>query len=190
LLSRSAPVVSYSTSLDISKFINYGHKIIFYHSAGDPGINALNTISYYNGMSQLFGGLEAAQNFSRLYLIPNMGHCSGGPATDQFDMLTPLTQWVEKGIPPGPITAKGVNFTTAQYNGVSIVAGAPDNGPTTRSRPLCPYPQEVHFIGSVANGSYGGGSVVPVAANPADLANAANYTCITPPPPYIGSTAP
>jgi feruloyl esterase len=189
LLTQSTPFSTTSTSLDISKFINYGHKIIFYHSAGDPGINALNTISYYNGMAQLFGGLEAAQNFSRLYLIPNMGHCSGGPATDQFDMLTPLVDWVENGTPPGPIPAKGVNFNAATYQ-VGIVTGAPSNAPTTRSRPLCPYPQEAHFIGSVTNGTYGGTSVVPVAANPMDLAVASNYICITPPPPYIGSTAP
>jgi hypothetical protein len=180
LLTQSTPFSTTSTSLDISKFINYGHKIIFYHSAGDPGINALNTISYYNGMAQLFGGLHAAQKFSRLYLIPNMGHCSGGPATDQFDMLTPLVNWVENGIPPGPITASGVNFTAAEYQGLSFITDAPDNAPTTRSRPLCPYPQEVRFIGSktVMNG-------VPVATNPADLANAANYTCITPPRPYL-----
>jgi hypothetical protein len=179
ILSTSSPEVTSSTSLDISKFINYGHKIIWYHGLSDPGPPALGTINYYNEMADQNGGLEAAQDFSRLYPVPNMDHCSGGATTDQFDMLTPLTQWVENGTPPGPIPATGVNFTAAIYQ-VGFVSGPPDNAPTTRSRPLCPYPQEARFIGgkTVVNG-------VPVAANPADLANASNYRCITPPRPYL-----
>jgi Tannase and feruloyl esterase len=47
-------------------------------------------------------------------------------------MLSPLVQWIENGIPPGPVVASGINFTSA---------------PTTRSRPLCPYPQQARFIG-------------------------------------------
>jgi hypothetical protein len=176
LLTRSTPYATVTSSLDISKFINYGHKIIFYDAASDPGINTLITLSYYQGMAELFGGLEKAQKFSRLYLVPNMSHCSGGPATDQFDVLTPLTQWVENGTPPGPIPATGVNFTAAQY-GVGFVSGPPDNAPTTRSRPLCPYPQQARFTGTttMVNG-------VPVARNSADLADASMYTCVMPPP--------
>jgi hypothetical protein len=179
LLSKSSPVVSYSTSLDISKFVNYGHKIIWYHGLSDPGPPVLGTIIYYNAMAKQHGGLKGAQNFSLLYPVPNMDHCSGGATTDQFDPLTPLTQWVETGAAPGPLPATGVNFNAATYQ-VGFVSGPPDNAPTTRSRPLCPYPQEARFTGSttIVDG-------VPVASNPADLANAANYTCITPSPPYL-----
>jgi len=46
------------------------------------------TINYYNSLMARYG-TAATQAFSRLYLVPNMGHCSGGPATDQFDFLTP-----------------------------------------------------------------------------------------------------
>jgi tannase/feruloyl esterase len=178
-LTKSSPAVSYSTSLDISKFVNYGHKIIWYHGLSDPGPPVLGTIIYYNAMAKQHEGLKAAQNFSRLYPIPNMDHCSGGATTDQFDPLTPLTQWVETGTAPGSLPAKGVNFNTATYQ-VGFVSGPPDNAPTTRSRPLCPYPQEARFTGSttIVDG-------VPAASNPADLANAANYTCITPSPPYL-----
>jgi Tannase and feruloyl esterase len=179
LLKTSTPVVSYSTSLDISKFINYGHKIIWYHGLSDPGPPVLGTIVYYNAMANRYGGLQASQSFSRLYPVPNMDHCTGGATTDQFDLLTPLTQWVENSTPPGQITAKGVNFTAATYQ-VGFVSGPPANAPTTRSRPLCPYPQEARFTGSttIMNG-------IPVATNPADLANASNYSCIMPSPPYL-----
>jgi hypothetical protein len=103
-----------------------------------------------------------------------MDHCTGGATTDQFDMLTPIREWVEQGKAPGPIQATGVNFNATTYQ-VGFVSGAPDNAPTTRSRPLCPYPQEARFTGSVSSTAG-----VPVATNPADLANAANYVCIQP----------
>ncbi len=181
LYSRSTPVISLSTSLDISKYVNYGHKIIWYHGLSDPGPPVLGTILYYNQMAAQHGGLQEAQKFSRLYPVPNMDHCTSGATTDQFDMLTPLVNWVEHGTAPGPVTAKGVNFNATTFQ-VGFVSGSPDNAPTTRSRLLCPYPQEARFTGSVTkvNG-------VPVAANPADLGVAANYKCVTPPEPYFGA---
>jgi len=168
LLSKSTPIVTFSTSLDIKRFVDYGHKIIWYHGLSDPGPPVLGTIKYYEEMARQFGGLAQAQNFSRFYPVPNMGHCSGGPATDHFDLLTPIADWVEKGIAPGPVTATGTNFTPATYQ-VSFV-----QGPTTRARPLCPWPQEPRFTGSVT--LVGG---VPVATNQADLADATKYKCVT-----------
>jgi feruloyl esterase len=153
--------------VDIRRFVDYGHKIIWFHGLSDSSWPVLMTIKYYEEMAQRFGGLEQAQQFSRFYPVPNMGHCLSGPATDQFDLLTPLANWVENGTPPGPINATGVNFTPATYQ-VSFV-----QGPTTRTRPLCPYPQQARFTGSV---SVIGG--VPVASNPADLADPTRYQCV------------
>jgi hypothetical protein len=167
MLSKSTPIVTYSTSADIKRFVDYGHKIIWYHGLSDPGPPVLGTVKYYEEMAQQMGGLQQAQNFSRFYPVPNMGHCSGGPATDKFDLLTPLANWVENGVAPGPVNATGTNFTPAAYQ-VSFV-----QGPTTRSRPLCPYPQQPRFIGSVS--TVGG---VPVATNQADLADPTKYQCI------------
>ncbi|HEX3679228.1 MAG TPA: tannase/feruloyl esterase family alpha/beta hydrolase [Galbitalea sp.] len=168
MLSKSTPIVTYSTSADIKRFVDYGHKIIWYHGLSDPGPPVLGTVKYYEEMAQQMGGLQQAQNFSRFYPVPNMGHCSGGPATDKFDLLTPLANWVENGVAPGPVNATGTNFTPAAYQ-VSFV-----QGPTTRSRPLCPYPQQPRFTGSV---SMVGG--VPVATNQSDLADPSKYQCIS-----------
>ena len=143
------------------------HKIIWFSGLSDPIVPVLGTIKYYEEMAQQFGGLGPAQQFSRFYPVPNMGHCSGGPATDQFDLLTPLVNWVENGTPPGPINATGVNFTPATYQ-VSFVSG-----PATRTRPLCPYPQQARFTGKV---SVIGG--VPIASNSADLADPTKYQCV------------
>jgi hypothetical protein len=93
--------------------------------------------------------LAETEKFARLFLVPNMGHCRGGPATDQFDMLTPLVSWVEQGVAPNQVVAAGTRFTMA---------------PTTRSRPLCPYPEQVRYTG-VAGG---------------DLSAASNYVCKMP----------
>jgi hypothetical protein len=54
------------------------------------------------------------------------------------------------GVAPSIVVATGVNFTTA---------------PTTRQRPLCPYPQQARFIGGTGG----------------DLSVATNYECIMPP---------
>ena len=167
LLNPNTPVVTRSTSADIGRFVDYGHKIIWFSGLSDFGQNVHHMIKYYEDMAQHFGGLEEALQFSRFYPVPNMGHCLGGPATDQFDLLTPLANWVENGTPPGPINATGVNFTPATYQ-VSFV-----QGPATRTRPLCPYPQQARFTGSV---SVIGG--VPVATNQADLADPTKYQCI------------
>jgi pimeloyl-ACP methyl ester carboxylesterase len=148
-LNPSTPLVSYSTSLDISKFKNRGGKIIWYHGVSDPGPPSLGTITYYNELTARNGGIAETQKFARLFLVPNMGHCRGGPATDQFDMLTPLVAWVEHGTAPEHIIATGTNFTVA---------------PTTRSRPLCPYPQQVHYTGAPGG----------------DLSVASNYACVMP----------
>jgi Tannase and feruloyl esterase len=167
MLNPRTPTVTYSTSADIRRFVDYGHKLIWYHGLSDPGPPVLGTIKYYEEMAQRFGGVERAQQFSRFYPVPNMGHCSGGAATDQFDLLTPLANWVENGVAPGPIPATGVNFTPAAYQ-VSFVSG-----PATRTRRLCPYPQQARFSGnvSVIDG-------VPVASNPADLADPTKYHCV------------
>jgi feruloyl esterase len=67
----------------------------------------------------------------RLYLIPGMHHCSGGPGPNSFNMLPVLEDWVEKGIAPGQVIA-------------SLSAG----GKVTRTRPLCPHPQVARYSGT------------------------------------------
>jgi hypothetical protein len=177
LLNPSTPQVTASTSLDISHFVDYGHKIIWYHGASDPGPPILGTIRYYQQLADRYGGIAAAQRFSRFYTVPNMDHCTGGATTDQFDMLTAVANWVENGTAPAGIAATGQNFNATTYQLVgNYITGGFINAPTTRSRLLCPYPQQARFTGAtrvLPNG-------VPVAVNPADLASAANYTCVQP----------
>jgi len=73
-----------------------------------------------------------------------MTHCSGGPTTDQFDMLTPLVDWVEKGQAPDSVvaTARGPG------NAAGANADVPAAWSAARTRPLCAYPQVARYKGS------------------------------------------
>ena len=114
---------------NLSTFSGHGGKLLFYHGVSDPWFSALDTLDYYQKMSEQNGGLEKVLDWSRLYFVPGMGHCGGGTATlDQFDMLTAVTEWVEKGTAPDSVVATGRAFPG-------------------RSRPLCPSPKFAHYKG-------------------------------------------
>jgi feruloyl esterase len=115
---------------NLNSFTGHGGKLLFYHGVSDPWFSAQDTVGYYERLGATNGGADAVRNFSRLFLSPGMGHCSGGPAAlDTFDLLTPLVDWVEKGTAPDVVTATGRAFPG-------------------RSRPLCAYPQHAHYKGS------------------------------------------
>jgi feruloyl esterase len=166
-LDLSPPNPSFNAiTFDFTTDVDLGHKIIWYHGHSDPGPPYQQTVVYYTQMAAQHGGVQAAQRFSRLYPIPNMGHCGGGPATDQFDLLTPIVAWAENGVAPGPVIASGSNFApgAAGYGAVNTADVPGAGGPSSRSRPLCPYPKEARYIGP--------------AGNSAAFAVASNYTCV------------
>ena len=126
---------------DLSAVRRRGAKIMVYHGVSDPIFSVSDTKKWYRGLERHSGG--DAEDFARLYPIPGMGHCSGGPATDQADFLTPLVAWVEQGKEPEAIVAKarGVG-NVGGVNADVPAAWAPD-----RTRPLCPYPSVARFKG-------------------------------------------
>ncbi len=114
---------------NLSTFTGHGGKLIFYHGVSDPWFSAKETINYYERL-QGANGPEPVSNWSRLFLVPGMGHCGGGERTlDNFDMVTAIVNWVEKGQAPEQVVAKGVS--------------APGE-----SRPLCPWPSHAEYTGS------------------------------------------
>ena len=116
--------------------------MIVYHGVSDPIFSIDDTAAWYDGLRIANGG--DASNFARFYRVPGMGHCSGGPAADQFDVLTPLVQWVEQGTAPEAIVAQRARRGNAGGVNAEVPAGwAPD-----RTRPLCPYPRVARYKGS------------------------------------------
>jgi feruloyl esterase len=67
----------------------------------------------------------------RLFIVPGMMHCSGGPGPGNFDAMGALEQWVEQKRAPERITTS------------HLTGGTPD-----RTRPLCPYPQVAQYKGT------------------------------------------
>lgn len=112
----------------LAPFKARGGKLLIAHGMADPIFSPHEAIDYYQRMQAEHGASTA--DFARLFLIPGMGHCSGGAATDSWDGLGALVNWVEKGQAPQSIMAKG----TAVYPG--------------RTRPLCPYPQYAQYKGA------------------------------------------
>src|SRR5262249_40649805 len=92
---------------NLSTFSGHSSKIIVYHGMSDPWFSPLDTVGYYEKMTAENGGMDKAKDWSRLFLVPGMGHCQGGSATvDSFDMLTAIMNWVENGKAPDSVTAK------------------------------------------------------------------------------------
>jgi hypothetical protein len=125
-----AALTSTATWTNLNTFTAHGGKLIFYHGVSDPWFSALDTVDYFERMTKANGGAPAVSNWSRLFLIPGMSHCGGGPASlDSFDMLDAIVGWVEKGTAPDSIRATGRRWPG-------------------RSRPLCPYPAHAEYKGA------------------------------------------
>jgi len=126
-LHASDPLVE-PASTNLSTFSLNGGKLIFFHGDSDPWFSPLDTLGYYKSLAADNGGADKVATWSRIFLVPGMAHCGGGPSLDQFDMLTAVVDWVEKGKAPDSVVATGKEFPG-------------------RSRPLCAYPTHAQYIG-------------------------------------------
>ncbi len=120
---------------------NRGAKLMVYHGTADPIFSSDDTVQWYDTLRRNHGD---AADFARLYLVPGMNHCSGGPATDQFDMLSSLVAWVEKGQAPDRVIASARRAGNAGGANTDL----PATWSPTRTRPLCPHPLAARYNGS------------------------------------------
>ncbi len=114
---------------DLSGFKAHHGKLILWHGWADPALNAVSTIDYYQRVKQR---TPAADDFTRLYMLPGVLHCNGGPGPDRVDWITAIVDWVEQSKSPERLVSK--------KNGA--------DGQPIRTRPLCPYPQRAVYSGS------------------------------------------
>jgi feruloyl esterase len=133
---------------------NRGAKIMVYHGTADPIFSSDDTTAWYDSVSGRYLG---AANFARFYRVPGMNHCSGGPTTDQFDMLTPLVAWVERGTTPDRVVASA----RGPGNAAAVNADVPASWAANRTRPLCPYPQVARYQGGNAESADSFACVAP-----------------------------
>ena len=111
-------------------FFAGGGKLLQYHGWSDPQISPLASPTYYDRVLAALGVSAAADSY-RLFMVPGMGHCSGGEGPNDFDKIGALSAWVEGGKAPGQIIA------------THSTGGTPD-----RTRPLCAYPQVARYKGT------------------------------------------
>jgi len=97
-------------STNLTTFSLNGGKLIFFHGDSDPWFSPLDTLGYYKSLAEANGGLDSVSAWSRIFLVPGMAHCGGGPALDHFDMLTAVVNRVEKGTAPDSVIATGAAF--------------------------------------------------------------------------------
>ena len=148
-----------ATDANLAPFRAHGGKLVLYHGWNDPAISALNSIDYWQSVRAKLGAAEA-ESFLRLYMLPGVQHCSGGPGPDfasaldaagphdaQHNVVTALEAWAEQGTAPSAIIA------------TKYVSDDPAKG-AKLSRPMCPYPQSAHYKGS------------------GDTNDAANFVCV------------
>nr|WP_295921780.1 tannase/feruloyl esterase family alpha/beta hydrolase [uncultured Dyadobacter sp.] len=114
--SETAYASSYldATSTDYSEFKKRNGKIIFFHGWNDAALSANATIEHYNGILK---GDKNAPSFARLFLLPGVLHCGGGPGCDNVDWVSLIIDWVEKAKAPDQIVASkavGGNVTTKE----------------------------------------------------------------------------
>ena len=138
------PILS-SVNPDLRGFQGHGGKMIQYAGWSDAAIAPENGLNYYRKVTHTMGD---PSNFYRVFMVPGMAHCSGGPGPNAFgngtsngpvidadhDLVRALERWVEHGIAPDRIIATHyVNNVPAQ--GVAF------------QRPLCAYPERAEYVG-------------------------------------------
>ena len=141
---------------DLSEFKARGGKLLMYHGWADHSITPLRTIEYYQDVIETMGreraevqgepNAYAVMDFARLFMVPGMHHCGGGPGPNVFggpnqglppeldaqhDIVMALDRWVEDGVAPEKLIASHIA-----------------NGAVDRTLALCPYPQTPIFNGS------------------------------------------
>lgn len=124
---------------NLESMVNRGAKMMVFHGNSDGVFSVDDTTTWYDAVNQRYKG--AAADAVRFFRVPGMGHSRGGPATDQFDGLSALVDWVEKGVAPDRVVAAA----RGAGNAGGVNTDLPSNWSATRTRPLCPYPLIVRY---------------------------------------------
>lgn len=129
---------------DLRAFRKRGGKLIVYQGWADQSVVPLNVIDYVETVTRTMGGKAATDEFLRLFMVPGMGHCLGGPGADTIDYLGALERWVEAGEAPERLL------------GAKLKQAAPRSAPLSWpldpanvafSRPYFPYPDAARYSG-------------------------------------------
>jgi hypothetical protein len=132
---------------DLTAFQKHGGKLILYDGWADHSTPPLRAVEYFEQLRQKTPNRD---DYVRLFMMPGLYHCNGGPGPNVFgglgqkgykrndpdsDIIGALDQWVEKGVAPSKLLV------------TKFKEDDPRQG-VSRTRPVCPYPQMATYKGS------------------------------------------
>ncbi|MCP5411647.1 MAG: tannase/feruloyl esterase family alpha/beta hydrolase [Alphaproteobacteria bacterium] len=143
-LSNTTLGAAYDQTPDFDAFAKRGGKFLLFQGWADPVITPLMDVDFVNKVIARYGEKDA-ERFLRFFLLPGMGHCSGGvgyshiggatgaPVQDDadHDMERAIEAWVEKGRAPARLIAARMD---ADRN-------------VTATQPVCQYPKLAQYDG-------------------------------------------
>ena len=142
-----------SVDPNLQPFAQSGGKLIQYTGWADTAISPQSDIDYFKAVNEAMGGPRRTSEFYRLFMVPGMAHCGGGPGANAFgqggatgpnpsdpesDILSALDRWVEFGRAPEKIIA-------TKYRNDDRTQGV------AFQRPLCPFPKTAKYEGRGAS---------------------------------------
>jgi len=131
-----------SSNPDLTRFKAAGGRLMMYMGMNDVSMPH-TAIDYYQKVERLMGGKSQTQEFARLFLLPGVEHCMGGPGADQVDYLTYLEDWVEHAKPPDRLVAYHLKSGSEAHP----MLFPPDEQSVEFSRPVYPYPLLPRYTG-------------------------------------------
>lgn len=134
---------------DLIRFKDSGGKLLYAFGLSDAASNPAAAVEYYEKAEKLMGGRTPTQEFFRLFMVPGMGHCSGGNGAFAIDYLTYMEDWVERGIAPSKLVGAHVDPRNLPATGPLGLRFPLDASiPVAFTRPIYPYPLYAKYLGS------------------------------------------
>ena len=128
-------------SANLDRFRKRGGKLIQYHGMADPVTPYADSVIYQQriameqlqsrGLAYLDDAARVTGEFYRLFLVPGMGHCGGGPGLAPTNLRQAIESWVERN--EAPASLLGAHTSAKPF-----------------TRPLCPYPLVARHNGTGA----------------------------------------
>ena len=116
-----------ATDTDLSGLKAAGGKLILWHGWVDAALTAYASIDYFEAVEK---SDPDVRDYFRLFMMPGVFHCAGGPGPDRVDWVSAIEDWVERGNPPEQPPASRVI-----------------DGKLQKTRPLCVHPERAVYKG-------------------------------------------
>lgn len=132
-------------SPELARFRARDGRLIIHHGWGDESLMPSHTLDYWQKAQRAAGGQDELGEFARLYMLPGVTHCGGGPGAGDVDFLTVLERWVERDEAPDMLIAHRAR------DSVPTLQRQPRFPPPPAElllvRPVFPYPDTARFGG-------------------------------------------